>query len=55
MHSESLIILGLNFYHQGWQNTNFYKRMKGWDTQDGEELSTVTPSTVMSKSCIKSR
>lgn len=29
--------------------------MKGWDTQDGEDLSTVTPRILMSKSCIKGK
>lgn len=55
MHLEPLSIFGLNFYHCGLQSTNFYKCMNGWDIQEGEELSTVTPKIITSKSCIKSR
>lgn len=55
MHLESLNLFGLNFYHCGLQSTNFYKSMKGWDIQVGEDLSTVTPKIITSKSCIKSR
>lgn len=55
MHLESLNILGLNFYYCGLQSTNFYKSMKGWDIQVGEDLPTVTSKIVTSKSCIKSK